>query len=229
MAIDSTNSTTVSILNLPSAQLALETDKLILQTDNGTQIITFNDFNVVKTDLYGNATVLGSLTGNDALLTTLTLKTLSAESYTSNGKTGVNKSMSYYNRVEVTNGVVTSAAYVTGSPEYQSLLTTIRSTSSTNVVYEQTGTAVFQQGASASNTVSITVPSEIGGLIKPYHIYLTPYYSPSVSYAAYSYMPRIQSFTYNANTNILSFVINSFEVQSAAAGNLMYWRLVYNY
>jgi len=229
MAIDSTNSTTVSILNLPPAQLALATDNLILQTSNGTQIITFSDFNVVKTDLYGNATVLGSLTGNDALLTTLTLDTLSAQSYTSNGKTGVNRSMSYYNRVEITNGVVTSATYVTGSPEYQALLTTIATTSSTNVVYEQTGTAVFQQGASASNAVSITVPNNIGGLIKPFHIYLTPYYSPTVSYAAYDYMPRIQGLTYNANTGILTFVINSMEIQSAAAGNLMYWRLVYNY
>jgi len=227
MAIDSTNSTTVSILNLPSAQLALGTDKLLLQTDNGTQVITFEDFNVVKTDLYGNATVLGSLTGNDALLTTLTLNTLSAESYTSNGKTGVNRSMSYYNRVEVTNGVVTSATYVTGSPEYQALLTTIRTTSSTNVVYEQTGTAVFQQGASASNIIGISVPSDIGGLIRPYHIYLTPYYSPSVSYAAYNYMPRIQNLAYDANTGVLSFVINSLEIQSAAPGNLMYWRLVY--
>jgi len=229
MANDNTNSTTVNILDLPSAQLALGTDKLILQTANGTQIIAFDQFNVVRTDIYGNATVLGSLTGNDATLTTLMLNSLSSDAYSSNGKAGVNSTMSYINRLELTNGIVTSGTYVTGSPEYQALMTTIRATSSTNVVYEQAGTAVFQQGTSASNIVSITVPSDIGGLIKPYHILLSPYYSSTVSYAAYSYMPRVQNLTFNANTSILSFVINSLEIQSAAAGNLMYWRLVYNY
>lgn len=66
MATTPTNSTTVSLLNLPVATLATSTDYLILQTTNGTQIIPFGNFNVVRTDIYGNATVVGDLTGNNA-------------------------------------------------------------------------------------------------------------------------------------------------------------------
>ena len=73
MAIIPTNSNYTNIANLPKAQLAVDSDLLILQTTNGTQTIPFNEFNVVRTDLYGNATVVGDLTGNNAIYTSLIL------------------------------------------------------------------------------------------------------------------------------------------------------------
>jgi len=69
MAITPTNSNTVNIANLPNAQLATPGDYLILQTANGTQVITFQNFNAVKTDIYGNATVIGDLSGGVMYLT----------------------------------------------------------------------------------------------------------------------------------------------------------------
>jgi len=118
MATNPTNSTTVSILNLPQAQLATATDYLVLQTTNGTQIITFNNFNVVKTDINGNATVVGDLLGNNATfiggINTITLT--ASQYFTSGGQKGWTDtspiklySNNYYDSFTIANGLIISA------------------------------------------------------------------------------------------------------------------------
>jgi len=132
MATNPTNSTSVNIRNLPTAQLAVDTDYVILQTNNGTQIISFKDFNVVKTDILGNATVIGTLSGNNASFTGgVNMASLSASGIwvTSNGRSGPGATYAkgYYDNFTVVNGIITSA--VATSVDYASnpLYTTLHS------------------------------------------------------------------------------------------------------
>ena len=143
MATNPSNSTTVSLLNLPQAQLATSTDYLILQTTNGTQIISFNNFNVVKTDIYGNATVVGDLTGNNATfiggINTITLT--ASQYYTNGGQEGwtdsaplIVNSNNYYDSFTIANGLIVSATKTsvdyTGNPIYTTLNSQITALSS---------------------------------------------------------------------------------------------------
>jgi len=139
MAIDSTNTNSVNISNLPKTQIAVDNDLLILQTDNGTQTINFSDFNVVKTDVSGNATVIGDLSGNKSVLNTGLFKNaLSAASYYSNNIPGVNKNFGFYNAFTVSNGLITSADYRIGSTEYDTIVNTVipAVTANQNKVYK---------------------------------------------------------------------------------------------
>jgi hypothetical protein len=144
MATNPTNSTTVSILSLPQSQLATPTDFLILQTTNGTQIISFDTFNVVKTDINGNATVIGDLSGNNAtFIGGINTITLTATQYFTNGgqkgwtdpaplKLNLNN---YYDSFTIANGLIISATPTGtdyyGNPIYTTLNTQLTSVSST--------------------------------------------------------------------------------------------------
>lgn len=136
MATNPSNSTTVSILNLPQAQLAVPTDYLVLQTTNGTQIIQFQNFNVVQTDINGNATVIGNLSGSNATfvggINTITLT--ASQYYTNGGQQGWTDtaplkigSNNYYDSFTISNGLIVSATPTsvdyTGNPIYVSLST----------------------------------------------------------------------------------------------------------
>ena len=111
MATTPTNSTVVSILNLPQASLATPTDFLILQTTNGTQIIPFSNFNVVQTDINGNATIVGNLTGNNAIFNggINTLALTASNYYSQYGQQGVSQSYGYYDSFTIANGLIVSA------------------------------------------------------------------------------------------------------------------------
>jgi len=169
MATNPTNSTTVSILNLPQAQLATATDYLVLQTTNGTQIISFNNFNVVKTDINGNATVVGDLTGNNATfiggINTITLT--ASQYYTNGGQKGwtdtaplVLNANNYYDSFTITNGLIVSATPTsldyTGNPIYKTLNTQITalSTSFTSQLTAISGTLNSQLTAMSSYLVT---------------------------------------------------------------------------
>ena len=51
------SNTNLSVSDLPRTQLLQDNDLIIVQTENGTQTITFENLNIVKTDLYKNAYV----------------------------------------------------------------------------------------------------------------------------------------------------------------------------
>lgn len=125
MATNPSNSNAINIINLPKAQIAANGDYLILETPNGTQVLDFELFNAVKTDVFGNATIVGNLTGKDALLANIRVNSLSAnEIHTSRGQ-GVNASNDYYDRFTVEDGIVLSASRNT---ESNPIFTTITQT-----------------------------------------------------------------------------------------------------
>jgi len=169
MATNPSNSTSVSIVNLPQAQLATATDYLILQTSNGTQIIPFGNFNVVRTDINGNATIVGNVTGSNAYFTgNVGVNSLTASSfYTSNPSYGVDigwtdlapilgiNSNNYYDSFTVVNGLVISATPTSvdyfNNPIYTSLNVQLTALSAQTV---GVGGTVYSALTSLSSTTS---------------------------------------------------------------------------
>lgn len=112
----------VNISNLPETQQVFNGNYFIVQNSIGTQIIDYANLGVLYLDVNGNGTYAGSITGNDISLSTATIGSLTATQFTSNGQTGQTNSADYYNIIQTTNGLVTSASYRIGSPEYQDIL-----------------------------------------------------------------------------------------------------------
>lgn len=110
MAINPSNSNAINIASLPQAQLAVPGDVFILQTPNGTQVIDFENLNTVKTDIFGNATVTGNLTGQEALYTNVQVVELSANRYFTSLGQGTIASNDFYDRFTIQDGIVLSAS-----------------------------------------------------------------------------------------------------------------------
>jgi len=164
MATNPSNSTTVNIRNLPTSQLAVDSDYFILQTNNGTQIISFNDLNVVKTDINGNATITGNLTGGNASFTgDVNIASVSASRIwtTSSGRSGngLTYDNGYYDRFTVINGIITSATPVQSvnyaNPMYSSLYTQITAASASITTSITNSTQIQIQGLSAATNTQI--------------------------------------------------------------------------
>lgn len=179
MATNPTNSTTVSILNLPQAQLATPTDFLVLQTTNGTQIISFQNFNVVKTDINGNATVVGDLSGNNAKFAggINTISLTASQYYTTGGQQGYTPPLpgsNYYDSFTISNGLITSATLTSvdyaNNPIYTNLFTQLTGVSArvTKSIFDSNVAGGITIAAYANPTYStgnITgIPSNITSL-----------------------------------------------------------------
>jgi hypothetical protein len=113
----------VNLLNLPQAQVILPGNYLIVNNDLGTQIIDWADVAVLKLDDSGGATIT-SLTATNIIASVINSNLLSASNYYSNGQTGTLASSGYYNTFTVTNGIITNADYIIGSPEYTDIVNT---------------------------------------------------------------------------------------------------------
>lgn len=125
MAINPSNSNAINITSLPQAQLAVPGDFLLLQTPNGTQVIDFNNLNTVKTDIFGNATITGDITGNNALFANVQVLDLSARHYFTSIGQGTDASNDFYDRFTIQDGIVLSASSNTFSnPVYTQITTT---------------------------------------------------------------------------------------------------------
>jgi hypothetical protein len=205
MATNPTNSTTVSILNLPQAQLATATDNLVLQTTNGTQIISFQNFNVVKTDINGNATVVGNLSGNNATfiggINTVTLT--ASQYYTTGGQQGYTPplpSINYYDSFTIANGLIVSAIptsvdYI-NNPIYTTLHTQITGLSST-----------FN---SQLTSISATLNTQLTAM--------SSYVTTQLQAATASYGTQLNTLT-SYSTGIYDATVNA-SIQPAANGSL---------
>jgi hypothetical protein len=81
------SNTNVSVNELPRTQLLQDNDLIIVQTENGTQTITFENLNIVKTDLYKNASVqsdldvVGDLRASTLFVNHLCANDVSSESF----------------------------------------------------------------------------------------------------------------------------------------------------
>lgn len=113
----------VNLLSLPKAQTLLPGNYLIVQNGLGTQLIDWTDVAVLKLDDLGGATIT-SLTATNLVAGTVISSFLSASNYYSEGQTGTLSPSGYYNVFTVTNGLVTQADYLIGSPEYQDIIST---------------------------------------------------------------------------------------------------------
>lgn len=123
MATNPSNSNAINISGLPQAQLIVNGDLLIVETPFGTQTVDFENFNVVKTDILGNATLLGNLTGNDALLANVRVTSLTAGSISTSQGQGINGANDYYNRFTIEDGIILSASVNTLSDPIYTTIT----------------------------------------------------------------------------------------------------------
>jgi hypothetical protein len=211
MATTPTNSNGLNIADLPQAQLASDLDLLILETQNGTQTIQFNNFNVVRTDVAGNATVVGDISGNNAIYGNVRTGVLRAGVIYSNNQQGVTKSNAYQNILQTTNGIIVSSDYVIGSPEYielRNLYNSLSGNSSQDYkkVYEYNGIAEITADQIDSSVINIgqfprasnglSVGSLIGNNVNYASFFtLTPF--ARNGFATSSVAPALGNFSYN--------------------------------
>lgn len=212
MANNSSNSNYVNISNLPQTQEAVSSDLLILQTENGTQTITFDNLNVVKTDAVGNATIVGGVTGNQAQFSTLSSTNyVTSPLYYSNNTAGYTGLNGFYNRFTLNGGLVTSATYIARADDDYNYITQTfvpGTTAWQNGIYTRTIDRVGQAGANPnSDSVNITIGSFFNDFpfisvsqVKPYHISI----SVNGPLSCFPYVNNIQ----NDGANGLLFTVN---------------------
>lgn len=242
MAINTTNSNYVNISNLPQTQEVLNGDLLIVQTENGTQTIDFENLNVVKTDAAGNATVSGNLTGGNAFLNEVTISTLKGNNFEVNGKEGYTAVKGFYNYFTVDSGLVTSAVQTSPSPEYTSLITYMNAlTTWQNTIYKRivdfNGNATITAGSTFTN---VNIPNfyvsypEVGDTdLKMWHVYLVTNFGATTLVGSMSSMPWASADDSFINTTLtkdgsnLKFRINAGYV--APQNVTFFYRILYTY
>ena len=235
MAINSSNSNLISILDLPQTQELVDGDLVVVQTENGFQTIDFANFNTVKTDAEGNATVKGSLSGQKSYFNNVVAtNTIASLNFASNNTKGVFAPNGYYNYFTINGGLVTSAAYILGSPEYTDITTRVlpNLTAYQNTIYKVViDESSYDPGQSPvvilAGTSSQTYylggfygryPGVSQGSIQPYHFSLT-------TTAIVSTCPFISSVV-TQNGGITFTVSTGYPVQYDLPIN---WRLLYTY
>jgi hypothetical protein len=160
MATNPSNTNAINIASLPQAQLLLDGDLLITETANGTQTIDFANLNLVKTDIFGNATIVGDLTGKNALLANVQVTSLSALDIFTPAGQGVNSSNDYYDRFTIQNGIVLSATRNTeNNPVYKQITTSVIPATTGYLatlfrqVAEESGVATIAAGSARSTNI----------------------------------------------------------------------------
>lgn len=235
MAINTANSNFVNISNLPQTQEAVDTDLVILQTENGTQTITFENFNVVKTDASGNATIIGSVTGNQGYFESLSASAgINSAAYAVNNTAGFNAVNSFYNRFTVVGGIVTSATYVNYSDnDYNNItktfipaVTTWQDTRYARVV-EKYGNVEFNAGenfqsGSINDLFGAGNPLPSTAVVYPYHFTLTS----TGPLSATPYITNIAK-TGVSNQNLTFDLGIGYPLPGSSPAVTIYWRLIY--
>lgn len=244
MAINSSNSNFVNIKDLPQAQLALNPDLIIIETQNGTEAITFENFNVVKTDINDNTTLPGELTGSSSTFNNVNTDALTVGTVYTNGLEGYSQGMSYTNRVRTTNGIVTSADYVYGSPEYVTLFNLYKSLSSNSSpnykkVFEATGTTAINLNKNASlDCIVSNFPSDTNGTDVGFNIfnnigqYISYNLLPTTGTTAYPYVssvPALSAVSYSGGILTFRIVLPYNNNTYNNPGVQFVWRVLYFY
>jgi len=236
MAINTSNSNYVNISNLPQAQEAMENDLLILQTENGTQTITFNDLNVVKTDAAGNATVVGNLTGNEMVISGLSASNYlrSVNYYAGNNAKGIYAANGFYNRFTISAGLITSADINLGSPEYNYITQVILPSLSSWQDTQYKRVVDLNGYAATIPTNNTYVPVEVINFYQSYpqissnalnntHFFLTA----NSRLSSTPYITDLNNDLYRSSTNNLYFRLNV--GYSVPQNTTLNWRILYTY
>lgn len=168
MAIIPTSSNTTNIANLPQSQLAVGTDLLILQTSAGTSVITFDNFNAVKTDVYGNATVTGNLTAGNSTFNSVNTVSITAFDYATAYGSGTTLANDYYDSFTIQNGIVLSATLTSlnysNNPIYTNSMSNLTAVSATVYVALSGVSAQISALSTLVATTSATLYSDMQGL-----------------------------------------------------------------
>ena len=236
MAINTSNSNFVNINSLPQSQEAINSDLLILQTENGTQTITFENFNVVKTTVAGDTVLPGGLTGTNCYFSDLSAQEISCSQFYVDSTAGDEINNLYCNRFTVKGGIVTSGSFVNqSSPDYIYLVNTYIPAITTyqNSIYkrvvEKNGVANFQTGDRITtitlNNFFVDYPdiTTINSVKRPDLFTLVVGSSASsVPFVPYSSIQKVgNNFQFSIDIgNPLPAFISSFDV---------YWRFLYLY
>lgn len=223
MANNTSNSNFVNISQLTTVPELVDGDLLLVQTEQGTQTINFENLNVVKTDTGKNATIMGTTCAQDIFARSITLvSNISADSFCSNGRTGTDSVNGYYNKFIFTGGVCVSADYIKGSDEFTDIKTnfvpsvTAYLDSIFTRVYESYGIGLIQAGNQyVTITVSDPLPSSLTYAsirVQDLNIVLDPSYT--------AVMPLLSGMLYA--TNIVAAANNcfSFDVYHTQAQRL---------
>lgn len=248
MATNPTNSNIINIANLPQAQIAADTDLIVLETQNGTQTIQFQNFNVVRTDTTGNATVVGDISGSNAAFTEMRTNVLKPGTIYSGDELGVTIDYAYQNKFKTTNGIIVSSDYVIGSPEYQQLFnlySTLSANSSQNFkkVFEYNGTADIPANGTVSTSINVggfpqtSDGTSVGGLIGNSTNFasfftLTPYAQNGYA-GTCVYAPTLADFAYFPGTGpgdgYITFTVRFPAVNSPSLTTRVGVRILYFY
>ena len=234
MAIDNANSNFVNINSLPQAQEAIDSDLLILQTENGTQTITFENFNVLKTEPNGNAVLPGTLSGSTANFSSLTASQLVATQYRTSTSQGTSVAPSFCNYFTIDNGIVVAAENsLSASPDYLNIVNNVLPGMSAyqNTVYKR---VVFENGfyLYGGNEEYTTVT--IAGFFSKYPVTISQINIPSnfsimLSTSAQT-VPYINNIVRPIGTNNLTFDMHlGSAVSLVGPFPTAYWRLLYFY
>jgi hypothetical protein len=230
MAINPSNSNAINIVSLPTAQLAVAGDYLILQTNNGTQKINFNDFNVVRTDIFGNATVLGNLTGNDVAVDNVVTANITASNFFTTRGQGINGSNAFYDRFTIQDGLILSADLNTkNNPVYTEITNTVLpalTSSLSNIylkMYDYSNTAVIPAGSNTTSTISINQ------FFANYPITIT-----QITRDKFTVVPQVGTLTQVPTINNILQIGQNLQFQITVGSNLasnttFNWRLLVTY
>jgi hypothetical protein len=248
MATNATNSNAINIANLPQTQVAADTDLIVLETQNGTQTIQFQNFNVVRADTAGNATVVGNITGSNAVFTNIRTASLTPDAVYAGNELGITKDYAYQNSFKTTNGIIVSSDYITGSPEYIQLLNLYNTLSANSSqaykkVYEYTGIAEIPANASSSSIINVgrfpltsggtSVGSLIGNSVNYASYFMLTPYSPSGYATSCTYAPTIGDFSYFPGTGVgddyMLFLVRLPAINSASLNTRIGVRILYFY
>jgi hypothetical protein len=210
MAINPSNSNALSVKSLPKAQFVVNGDNFIVDTPNGTQAIDFKNFNVVKTDLLGNATVNGNISATNAVFGTTKVNTLTAGALATLAGPGISQTNGFYDRFTIQNGLILSASTnTTSNPVYTTITGTVLPavTSYFVNIYKRTvdepanglvGTAVIPQGATRSSQIIVSnffqrYPSITVGMLQanPCLFLLSPGAAASIPNNGYVYLKAV--------------------------------------
>jgi len=164
----STDTNIININNLPSVFEIVDGSKLIVQNESVTNTIDWKNVGVIKLNDSGSGSIEGSLTAANINVITAEVGTLSADAIYSSGLAGVTVDQNYYNRFIVTNGIVTSADYLVGSTEFESLSTLIGETSA-NLTESFTSQLAIASGVFLGSRVYIQSVSAVTDAIANGH------------------------------------------------------------
>lgn len=174
-----TESNIVNVNSLPEIFNISNGSKIVVFNDTETYVIDWENFPALKQDESGNVTLDGGLTASNIDVTSVNTGNLSADAIVVQGIGGVNASNDFYNSFTIVEGILTTAAYITGSPEFNYInevtlpeLSTTLTTNYTSAVdalsaaidgftkFDETGTCELSSGVNTSITFA-GVPADV--------------------------------------------------------------------